>query len=37
LIVTHDTQQAARMATHVMVMERGRLVEFGTVQEVLDA
>jgi putative ABC transport system ATP-binding protein len=37
LIVTHDTQQAARLATHVMVMERGKLVEFGPVEEVLDA
>ena len=37
LIVTHDTQQAARMATHVMVLERGNLVEFGLVEEVLDA
>jgi putative ABC transport system ATP-binding protein len=37
LIVTHDTQQAARMATHVMVLERGKLVEFGPVEEVLDA
>jgi putative ABC transport system ATP-binding protein len=37
LIVTHNTQQAARMATHVMVLERGKLVEFGPVEEVLDA
>jgi putative ABC transport system ATP-binding protein len=37
LIVTHDTQQAARMATHVMVLEKGKLVEFGPVEEVLDA
>jgi putative ABC transport system ATP-binding protein len=37
LIVTHDTQQAARLATHVMVMERGKLVEFGPVEEILDA
>jgi putative ABC transport system ATP-binding protein len=37
LIVTHDTRQAARMATHVMVLERGKLVEFGPVEEVLDA
>jgi putative ABC transport system ATP-binding protein len=37
LIVTHNTQQAARMATHVMVLERGKLVVFGPVEEVLDA
>jgi putative ABC transport system ATP-binding protein len=37
LIVTHDTRQAARMATHVMVLERGKLVEFSPVEEVLDA
>jgi len=37
LLVTHGTQQAARVATHVMVLERGRLVGFGPVEEVLDA
>lgn len=37
LIVTHDIQQAARMATHVMVLEKGKLVEFGPVEEVLNA
>jgi putative ABC transport system ATP-binding protein len=37
LIVTHNTQQAARMATHVMVLERGKMVELGPVEEVLNA
>ena len=37
LIVTHDMDQAARMATHVMVLEAGQLVKFGPVGEVLDA
>jgi putative ABC transport system ATP-binding protein len=36
-VVTRDTQQATRMATHVMVVERGRLVEFGAIEEVLNA
>jgi putative ABC transport system ATP-binding protein len=37
LIVTHDMEQARRMATHVMLLEAGRLVGFGLVEEVLDA
>ena len=37
LTVTHDTQQAARIATHVMVLERGKLIEFGPAEEVLNA
>ena len=37
LIVTHDMRQTARMATHVMVLERGKLVEFGPIGEVLNA
>jgi putative ABC transport system ATP-binding protein len=37
LIVTHDTDQARRMATEAMVMDAGRLVAFGPVEEVLDA
>jgi putative ABC transport system ATP-binding protein len=37
LIVTHDTAQARRMVSHVMVMENGRRVAFGRVEEVLDA
>ncbi len=37
LIVTHDTQQAARMATHVMVLEAGRLVKYAPVEEELNA
>jgi putative ABC transport system ATP-binding protein len=35
LIVTHDPDQARRMATKVMQMEGGRLVKFGQVKEVL--
>jgi putative ABC transport system ATP-binding protein len=35
LIVTHDPEQARRMASKVMQMERGRLVKFGPVKEVL--
>ena len=34
LIVTHDTQQAARMATHMMALEAGRLVKYGPVEEI---
>ena len=37
LIVTHDTQQAARMATHVMALEAGRVVKYGPVEEILNA
>lgn len=37
LLVTHDTQQAKRMATHVLVLEAGRLVKFGPLGEATDA
>lgn len=37
LIVTHDMAQAARLATRVMVMEKGRLVAIGSTKEILDA
>jgi putative ABC transport system ATP-binding protein len=37
VIVTHDIAQAARMATRVMMLERGRMTNIGTVQEVLHA
>ena len=37
VIVTHDKQQAARLANRMMMMEDGRLVQIGPVQEVLDA
>jgi putative ABC transport system ATP-binding protein len=37
LIVTHDEGQAARMATRVMVMERGSVTRFGPMKEVLHA
>jgi putative ABC transport system ATP-binding protein len=37
VIVTHDFAQAARMATHVMMLEQGRATRSGTVEEVLHA
>ncbi len=37
IIVTHDTAQAARMATRVLVMESGRLKRIGPTEEVLSA
>jgi putative ABC transport system ATP-binding protein len=33
LMVTHDTAQAQRMASHLMVMEAGRLVQFAPSEE----
>ncbi len=35
LIVTHDMQQAARMAKHVVVLENGSIVQSGSSEEVL--
>jgi UDP-glucose/iron transport system ATP-binding protein len=37
IIVTHDTAQAARMATRVLVMDSGRLKRIGPTEEVLSA
>src|SRR6201997_3402861 len=37
VLVTHDTAQAARMATRVMMLEKGRATRIGTVMEVLHA
>jgi ABC-type sulfate/molybdate transport systems ATPase subunit len=37
LIVTHDKDQARRMARRVMVLESGRLVDVGLTKEVLGA
>ena len=37
VVVTHDTAQAMRMATRVMVMEKGRATRIGAVTEVLHA
>ena len=37
LIVTHDIEQAVRMADQAMVLEAVRLVRSGPVEEVLDA
>jgi putative ABC transport system ATP-binding protein len=35
--VTHDLQQAARMADRVGLMERGKLIRIGAPEEVIDA
>lgn len=37
LVVTHDMDQAARIANRIMVMKAGRLVRIGDVEEVLRA
>jgi ABC-type proline/glycine betaine transport system ATPase subunit len=37
VLVTHDLAQASRMASRVMIMEKGRIVRSGTVEEVLRA
>ncbi|MAQ85404.1 ABC transporter ATP-binding protein [Psychromarinibacter halotolerans] len=37
LYVTHDQIEAMTMATHVGVLEQGRLVQFGTPREVYEA
>lgn len=37
LFITHNTEQAQRIATHVIVLEAGKLVRFGPVEEVLRA
>lgn len=37
IIVTHDTAQAARLAERALVLESGRIVRDGTVNEVLHA
>ena len=37
LIVTHDLEQARRVADRVMVFEDGQLTDFGPTEEVLDA
>jgi putative ABC transport system ATP-binding protein len=37
LIVTHDPDQAARVADRVMMVESGRLLRIGSVEEVLHA
>jgi len=36
LMVTHDLQQARRMASHAMLMENGQLGEIGPIARVLD-
>jgi putative ABC transport system ATP-binding protein len=37
IMVTHDMAQASRMANRVMVLEGGRAVKIGTVEEVIHA
>ncbi len=37
LYVTHDQTEAMTMATHVGVLDRGRLVQFGTPREIYEA
>lgn len=37
LVVTHDMEQAARIANRVMIMKEGRLVAIGRTEEILDA
>jgi putative ABC transport system ATP-binding protein len=37
LIVTHDKTQAARLASHAARMKKGKLVNHGSITEVLDA
>jgi ABC-type methionine transport system ATPase subunit len=37
VVVTHDMAQAARLADRALVMERGRIVRQGAIQEVLHA
>lgn len=37
LMVTHDMDQAARMANRVMMMKEGRLAAMGRTEEILDA
>jgi putative ABC transport system ATP-binding protein len=37
IVVTHDRDQAARMANRVMIMERGKMVRLGPTEEVLRA
>ena len=37
LIVTHDTVQAERIASRAILLDAGRLILNGTVQEVLHA
>jgi putative ABC transport system ATP-binding protein len=34
LLVTHDMAQAHRLATHVMMLDHGRMTRFGSLQEV---
>ena len=37
IMVTHDTAQAARIASRVMMLEKGRATKIGTIKEVLHA
>ena len=37
VLVTHDTAQAARLAERALLLEAGRIVRAGSVNEVLHA
>ena len=37
ILVTHDIKQAARLATRAMLLEAGRIVRIGPINEVLHA
>ena len=37
VMVTHDLAQAARLADRALMLERGRIVRAGSVEEVLHA
>jgi putative ABC transport system ATP-binding protein len=37
VIVTHNTNQARRIADRVMIMEKGNMISIGPAKEVLDA
>ena len=36
-IVTHNTEQARRIADRTMIIEKGKLVAIGPTEQVLDA
>jgi putative ABC transport system ATP-binding protein len=37
VLVTHDIEQAYRMADRAMILEAGRIIKVGTAAEVLNA
>jgi molybdate transport system permease protein len=36
VLVTHDPEEAARLADYIVVMETGRVLQFGPVRTVLE-